>query len=352
MPARDYRDTAKAPGGNRKFSFAVSDRFGDAPPRTAPKAPPRFGGAAPAHIANGFVYKQEELTRTGTAPTAVEKWDHSKPMGSKNRRPNEHDWKIYGLGPARYTPDKLAPIAGSGRLAPNPKSAIIRGGPPKFFPPDLNFVSADLMYSAPTSIGPKAIIGKREPAFGSGSEMRMEHRSYPTLEADSSASELIRRAKQRKKLTSEQRRVITADRRADHDQGAASYMSYMPRSDFGQSTKHSASFSFGSSLGSARFNSIAPSASEKAAERRRTHLAGSQSAVRMGAAYRDDPKQSPGPGDYNDDEGRGISGGGFDGSGRLVMSKSSPAFTLTGKVPLARLTGSPFIVPEPGIYFQ
>ena len=226
------------------------------------------------------------------------------------------------------------------------------GGPPKFFPPDRNFLSADLMYSAPQSIGPKAIIGRREPAYRSGSELRMEQRSFASLEADASASELIRRAKQRKKLTSEERGTITADRRADHDQGAASYLSYMPRSDFGQSTKHSASFSFGSSVGSARFDAFAPSSSEKAAERRRAHLTGGKSSARMGVAYRDDPKQSPGPGDYQDDEGHGICFGGFDGSGRLAMSKSSPAFTLTPKVPLAKLTGSPFVVPEPGTYFK
>ena len=73
--------------------------------------------------------------------------------------------------------------------------------------------------------------------------------------------------------------------------------------------------------------------------------------AKLGVAYRTQPIHAPGPGDYRDDEGHGISGGAFDGTGRLLMSRSSPSFTLVSRVPMAKVTGKPFIVPEAGTYF-
>ena len=344
-----FQDSAKPPR-RQSYTFALSDRFGDGPPRKPPRVHPRFGGAAPHHVANGFPYQQEELTRCGTAPTATERWDFSKPMGSKNRRPNEHNWKIYGLGPAHYSPGKLAPICAKG-LAPNATNALIGSGPPRMHPPDANFASADLMYN------PK-FAGKREPAYKLSKEKRLEHRTYPSLASDLSAAELIREAKRgAKRLSDDQRREIVADRRAEHDDGCVTYEKYNARSDFSSSAQaaSSGSFSFSRSVGSDRFHPPPGelSAQEKVAQRREMSASSKSPAMRaqLGVAYRANPKHMPGPGDYAEDEGRGVSGGGFDGTGKLVLSKSSPAFSLVSRVPMGKLTGKPFEIPDSGTYF-
>ena len=60
----------------------------------------------------------------------------------------------------------------------------------------------------------------------------------------------------------------------------------------------------------------------------------------------------PGPGAYACDEGYDVRCGGFDGTGRLKLSRSMPAFSIQEKGSLAGRMGSTLQTPGPGAYFR
>lgn len=354
------RDTPKPPAFSAVPSFAAvtSDRFGDQPKqpygRKNPqkvKREPVWGGAAPPGVDRGYTYRVEDaLPHVGTAATSVERFDLSHPEGAyaskhRTRRPHEYDWMDTTLSPARYSPDVLKPTAG-GRLATSAPRWRISGGPPKMKPLPMEGEKpggADLMYTLPPTIGKQPTSGSRTafaPHFNDG-EKRMEYREFAPLERNASAHALLRKSKRGLErglgegLSPEEREMLIRDIREERELGARSVQSYMPPSSFdsSKSQSKSQSYSFGRSASKRGLLDELPAvdpidrAVQKAAAAPPPPFGG-----RMGAAFRTQPKMTPGPGDYTEDEGRSIAGGAFDGTGKLKLSKSSPAVKMLGKV--------------------
>ena len=366
-----YRDTAKAEGSTQRpvFTFAKSDRFGDAPPSKPYKVQPIWGGAAPPGSSNGFKHHPEQSTAGqknafGKDPTPVEKWRNSEPDGPvasrhKTRRPNEYAY-LESLGPQRYTPDRLHEIAGGGRLAPSAPKYRIDNGPPRMQLKTTDNGSADLMYTLKPSMGSQPVSrmhNASSASFGSTLETKMAARPNASALASSASDAALAKSKKGHALTREERELLRSSRRGEREDGAYTMERYMPRGAFDAAlqTSKSASFSFGRSMSSVRFDTGAPSALDRAVE----HAAKSPAPApphggRMGVAFRADPKHKPGPGSYENDSGHAPIGSAFDGTGRLKLStsRSSPAFTAPGKTPLEAITGRGDKAPDPGAYFQ
>lgn len=184
---------------------------------------------------------------------------------------------------------------------------------------------------------------------------------FAPLEANANALELLRKTKRGLErgagdaLTTAERDLVKRDIREPRELGARSSQSYMPRSDFDDAGARgkSQSFSFGRSATSVRgLIEDNPDPLDRAARHSSVSPA-PPFGGKIGVAFRSQPKMMPGPGDYTNDAGRGFNAGGFDGTGRLVLSRtrSSPAIKMLGKVPMDRITGRGDVVPDPCAYF-
>lgn len=337
---------AKADRRPPRVIFTGSGRFGDEPARTAARVPPRGGGAAPSYATIGFYGR---FSSVGSAATSTEKWKHSEPTGGvKTRRPDA-GFMAYqrGIGPAHYTPEKLSRVGSSGLIAAPPAYSILGKAKP------LPRTSQDLMYTLPSSIGEQAVSHRATPArFSRTSEVRDSSRLPSSLARNAALRTKVKKGQSLDREEREELRYANLNEPFEEN-GSVAFNTFNPPSEFdggsgGGSLNPSQSYAFGSVLSRPRFPSARPSERQSDEGERRGERSASTSALphggRMGVAFRKDPPVSPGPCDYPKDSG-------FDGTGRLRLSKSQPAFSISPFVPFEKMAGKAMEVPGACTYF-
>ena len=337
-PTQDMvQRTAKAESqAHSKFTISTSDRFGDAPLPKPTRVPARFGGPAPTYSTLGYNNHPKFANAFGTVNTAVDKWEHSNPSRRTVRRTPHPDAYMDDLGPARYTPQ---------RIHKSPSFSIVG----RDYMPDGD-KPHDLMYNVDGAS--RATSQTRSPGrFSFSSEPRMASIPIASQERVNRVNDIKAKAAKGNRLSDEERRELQADNRGEREDGSISYMNFNPPSSFGSSTKkasQSASFAFDSLKASGRFEQEDLTSEVKPLEARRRRVASSNPAPphggKLGVAFRNEPPTSPGPGYY-------AYNGSFDGTGKLKVSKSAPAFTITGKVPWTTLVGKNMQSPDAYTYF-
>lgn len=345
--------------------FPVADRFGDTPLKNPPKKAPTFGGTAPPGASLAYEYKPEETPyakRLGSCPTQVEGWRLSEPGGavaSKNatRRPHEHDY-LLDLGPGRFSPEKLVPVSGGGLATRFPSYTIGGSGPRLAPPPPVG--STDLMYSLPKAIGRQPLAGRANAAHAgfTHKEGRLAAAQRSTLESRVEALEVLKKVSKRKPVSAEERQMLMRDVRNEHEAGRSSSESYMPKSSFDRAGMpgRSASSAFGGSVNAKSRFEIGRADLERSTTAPSLKDPKPRHGGFSGVAFRAQPPNSPGPGDYATDHGYDVKQGGFDGTGRLKLShsRSMPSFSMTGKSSMDRVLKmqNSDNDPTPTSYFQ
>ena len=372
--------TASAAGRLKPVVIHKStDRFGDEPPRQPPKIRPRMGGAAPWESTNGFLAPPQGSVGTMACP--VEKWDHVHrrvvPL-----KPKKHNGMAPDAGgPAHYTPEALCRVQTSG-LAPNKRCVRITG---KYQDLDPSGRSLDLMYTLPPALGKQPTAARRtEPVavmrtseklssatitvtpIERAAELRSKVRAAPAVPSpdffsslcvcvtDMNSPPVPTQVKRGISLDKEERAELMSFARTEPlaENGSLSYNSYIAASPFdgrgssrGSLGPAQGSVAFGTTRSLHRFNRFER---RTAFEAQRAERAAKSMAPlyggRKGAAYRPD-KDFPGPTTYDKDVA-------FTGTGRLQLSKSSPAFSIVSKISFTQLTGGSEKKPDPGAYFQ
>ena len=363
MPPITAQRNAKAAPRQKRVTalIAFEDRFGDGPSKHPPRREPRGGGAAPIESTVGFNLKEDSIPHTGSSPT----WTRSGPTASRAPTSSRKTCgRTSTIGctrpPARYSPEKLSKTWYKG-LAKHVPSAHLGGGGPRLAK---QVYLNDLIYEKPDSIGKQVDKPSATGQFKFGgvpSEKRLATQPQNTLEYTKKVLEVAHKHKNTKGcgLSAKELEVLKTDRKNDTENGAYTSTEYQPKSDFnrysqGSGMKQSKSFAFSGSLGTTRSFQSRPGSSQVY---ERAMAIGAKNPPpphggKMGSAFRAQPKVAPGPGDYKTGHYDGADCG-FNGTGKLAISKSVPAISIPSYLTLEKkMGGSDKNTPTPSTYFQ